>query len=154
MQLICLISTALSLALPQQPLTYNNQDGDPDIITFCSSSEDIFVPGTITLKPKIPVRGQRLDFSVNGTFKETIVQGSVARVKVKLGFIQLLDHEYDLCQEIKQVGKECPLEKGPFELISAVDIPKEVPPGHYRVHVEAFQPDTRPISCVNGDFRI
>ena len=153
MLLISLIAISFAFHLPQQPLFFQQQQ-DENTITFCSTPDDIFVPGLVTLIPNPPQRGNRLEFFVNGTFKEDIIQGSIARVKVKLGFIQLLDREYDLCQEIKQVGKECPLEKGLFELRSIVDIPREVPPGHYRVHVEAFQPDTRPISCVNGDFRI
>ena len=153
MLLFALISASLALILPQQPLFYQ-QDEQQDPITFCSSPDDIFVPGVVMLNPNPPQRGSTLEFFINGTLKEAIVDGSVARVKVKLGFIQLLDHEYNLCQEIKQVGRECPIERGPFELKSIVNIPKEVPPGHYRLHVEAFQPDTRPISCVNGDFRI
>jgi hypothetical protein len=52
----------------------------------------------------------------------------MAHVTAKLGFIKLIDREYNICEYSHEVEKECPLEKGPLTIIKQVDIPNEIPP--------------------------
>lgn len=42
--------------------------------------------------------------------------------------IRLVKTEADLCEQIKNVDLECPIEKGIISLTKAVDLPKEIPP--------------------------
>jgi hypothetical protein len=117
-----LIALVTGFQIAQKPLV------DPlGSVTWCSSPEDVFVPQQVTLQPDPPRRGELLKIYVKGLLKETVDQGSFAHVKVKLGFIQLVDHNYDICEQVTQVGKQCPLEKGELVIEHQVDIPKELP---------------------------
>ena len=94
----------------------------------CGNAGDVFELKELWLSPDPPERGQALHFSIQGTLHDDIIQGSIVHVRAKLGFIQLLNKDMDLCEQIKQVGRECPIPKGPFYLNHTVDIPKEAPP--------------------------
>jgi hypothetical protein len=50
------------------------------------------------------------------------------KVQVKIGMIKLLDTILDLCEQIKSVGKQCPLPKGDLFISHTFDIPPEAPP--------------------------
>ena len=93
----------------------------------CGQDSDVFDFKSLDLSPDPPHKGSDLTFTIKGSLKEPVVQGAHVKVKVKLGFIQLLDQDMDLCEQIKNVNRECPLPKGPFELEHTVNIPKEVP---------------------------
>ncbi|KAI8894045.1 ML domain-containing protein [Globomyces pollinis-pini] len=125
-----------------------------DSITWCSGQDDTFIPESVNLSPDPPARGESLTVELVGSLKKRVDHGSTARVKVKLGFIQLIDMEYDLCEETAKVGNECPFEKGPLVITTKLDLPPQVPPGHYKIHVEAFDQDQTPITCLNADFRM
>jgi hypothetical protein len=47
---------------------------------------------------------------------------------VKYGFVKLISTKEDLCQQMANVDKECPLEKGESIITKEVDLPKEIPP--------------------------
>lgn len=106
----------------QIPLHFN-----PLSVSYCSSPDDIFQPQTISITPDPPVRGKDLLIFINGTLAQRVESGT-AHVKVKLGFIQLLNRDFDLCDEVTQVGKKCPLEKGPITVTHTVGIPEAIPP--------------------------
>jgi hypothetical protein len=125
MNLIVLLTAVVAFLVPQQPLRSLDT---LSTVTWCSSAEDVFVPSKVTLQPDPPRRGEKFKVLVQGQLKETIDQGSFAHVKVKLGFIQLIDQNYDVCEQITQVGKQCPLEKGDLVIEHEVDIPREIPP--------------------------
>lgn len=111
------------------------------------------------MTPDPPQRGQKLTIYLNGTLLETVNDGS-AHVKVKLGFIQLVDTDYDICEQVDKVDQKCPLEKGTLSVVHEFDVPNEIPPvcginkGHYRVHVNAYLADSTPITCLDADFRM
>lgn len=48
-------------------------------------------------------------------------------VRVKLGIIKLLDQRFDVCEKVKEIERECPIEKGEEEISHTVDMPKELP---------------------------
>jgi hypothetical protein len=93
----------------------------------CGQPSDVFDFKSLDLSPDPPHKGSDLTFKIKGNLKEPVVQGAHVKVKVKLGFIQLLDQDMDLCEQIKNVNRECPLPQGPFELEHTVNIPREVP---------------------------
>jgi hypothetical protein len=44
------------------------------------------------------------------------------------GVIRLPDQHFDLCDEVKKIGKECPFSKGPQDISHTASIPREAPP--------------------------
>ena len=69
-----------------------------------------------------------MTIEASGTVKETIVNGAYVKLQVKYGYIKLLDTTADLCEEIKNVDLECPIEKGKISITKDVQLPKEIPP--------------------------
>lgn len=63
-----------------------------------------------------------------GTFKETIGKGAYVVIQVKYGLIKLLSTTADLCEQIKEVDLECPLEAGQTKITKEVELPKQIPP--------------------------
>ena len=47
---------------------------------------------------------------------------------VKFGSITLIRRREDLCEQMKNVDKECPLEKGKTTITRDVELPKQIPP--------------------------
>lgn len=47
---------------------------------------------------------------------------------VKWGLITLIQQTVDLCEQIKEVDLECPLEKGHMTLTKEVKLPNAIPP--------------------------
>lgn len=47
---------------------------------------------------------------------------------VKFGSIRLIHRREDLCQQMKAIDKECPLEKGPTTITRDVELPQQIPP--------------------------
>jgi hypothetical protein len=59
---------------------------------------------------------------------ERIEKGATVNLEVKWGLITLIKQTVDLCDELKNVDLECPLEKGEMVLTKEVDLPKQIPP--------------------------
>lgn len=59
---------------------------------------------------------------------DTVEEGAIVLLEVKYGLITLLKQQVDLCEQVKNVDIECPLEKGDLTLSKDVDLPKEIPP--------------------------
>ncbi len=72
--------------------------------------------------------GATLQIEAKGTVKETILEGAYVQLEVKYGYIRLISTQADLCNEIKNVDLECPIEKGKLSIVKSVDLPKEIPP--------------------------
>lgn len=49
-------------------------------------------------------------------------------LQVKYGYIKLVNTQADLCEQIKNVDMECPVEKGEITITKDVEIPDQVPP--------------------------
>jgi hypothetical protein len=82
-----------------------------DALTFCS--------------------GSSLIIQAVGTVFETIEEGAYVELQVKYGLIRLVNTRADLCEQIKNVDLECPIEKGLITITKSVDLPKEIPPVRY-----------------------
>jgi hypothetical protein len=54
-------------------------------------------------------------------------KGAKVALTVKWGLITLISQEVDLCDQIKNVDLECPLNKGEMTLKKEVQLPKAIP---------------------------
>lgn len=72
--------------------------------------------------------GQSLVIKAVGTVHETIEDGAYINLEVKYGLIKLIHTTVDLCDQIKNVDLDCPIEKGVMTLAKAVDLPNRIPP--------------------------
>ncbi|KAF7732827.1 Phosphatidylglycerol/phosphatidylinositol transfer protein [Apophysomyces ossiformis] len=111
----------------------------------------------ITLTPPFPVPGEELKIEASGFLEEDVEEGAAARVTVKLGLVTLLRKTFDICDELKKndVELKCPIKKGELKLTQTVKLPKEIPPGDFRVFVEAYNYDDADLACLRAhvDFR-
>ncbi|KAJ3193771.1 Phosphatidylglycerol/phosphatidylinositol transfer protein, partial [Irineochytrium annulatum] len=131
------------LPVPAGDLPRSNNDDDlttfDGSVTSCGTEEDIFQPTRIELIPDPPKRGASLTVIVEGDLTEDVTEGAHAYVQVKLGVIKLVDKRMELCDEIGEIGRECPVEKGRQEIEHTVDVPREVPPVRmFRVQVTSI----------------
>ncbi|KAJ3402575.1 Phosphatidylglycerol/phosphatidylinositol transfer protein [Chytridiales sp. JEL 0842] len=144
----------LQYALFEPSSSSDNSILNSPSIEDCGSPSDVFQPTDISISPDPPKRGAPLTVHVSGVLSEDVTDGSVADVKVKLGVIKLLEQRMELCKEIKQIGRECPVEKGDVEIVHTVDIPREVPPGRYSVDVNAYTASQESLACLRIKFRM
>ncbi|KAJ3213968.1 Phosphatidylglycerol/phosphatidylinositol transfer protein [Clydaea vesicula] len=145
--LLPLFSVVLSTPISQWPLIPFGSSSVVQPIISCGVDTDVFIPKKILVSPDPPVRGQSITLTIEGTLSEDVVDGAYADIKVKLGLIKLLETKVDLCSEIKNVDLTCPLKEGELTIVKQVDIPNEVPPGVYKVHVAATNADELSIAC-------
>ncbi|KAL2016644.1 hypothetical protein VTK56DRAFT_3224 [Thermocarpiscus australiensis] len=124
----------------QNPLKFCSADRDHDLITI----------ENVSLTPNPPQAGNTLVIEATGTVKETIVDGAYVDLEVKYGYIRLISTRADLCQEIKNVELECPIEKGKLIITKSIDLPKEIPPGKYTVQADVYSKDDEHITCLTA----
>ena len=72
-----------------------------------------------------------MTFTAVGTVLETIEDGAYVHLQVKYGVIRLITTKADLCEQLKNVDIECPIEEGPLTITKTVELPKEIPPVCY-----------------------
>lgn len=71
--------------------------------------------------------GTALVINASGTVSQTIEEGAYVALQVKYGLIRLISTKADLCEQVKNVDKECPIEAGALTFTKSVDLPKEIP---------------------------
>jgi len=120
-------------------------------LNFCSDpADDILTIENVDLSPNPPEAGQTLSIIATGTLHEAIEEGAKVHLQVKYGLITLINQEADLCEQVKNVDLECPLDKGKLKLSKDVDLPKEIPPGNYQVLADVFTKDGDKITCLTA----
>ncbi|CCE83905.1 Piso0_004502 [Millerozyma farinosa CBS 7064] len=140
---------------PEIILTFPGEDdkpvpGDSGIVQCQILEDQILSLESVEIAPNPPIRGENLTFVAKGTLSKDIVDGAYAEVDVRYGFIKLLHETYDVCEEITKVDLECPIESGKQVITKTVEIPYEVPPGHYVVNVKAYTKDDELITCLTA----
>ena len=99
--------------------------------------------------------GDALSIKASGQLKEAVVKGSklILQVALKKGavLIPLIKLEQDLCDQLADMGEECPLEKGTLNIVKAVDLPKSIPPSEYIARANAVTEDGKEITCFVAD---
>ncbi|KAL6926786.1 hypothetical protein ACO0SA_004892 [Hanseniaspora valbyensis] len=114
---------------------------------------------TIEMVPQPPKIGKQLVMTAKGVTTDVITEGSYIEVTVKLGLIQILKKNFDLCELLldnDDLGLECPVSPGVYELYKEVEIPEQAPAGKYVVLVRAFNggDDSENIGCVTGEITL
>lgn len=72
-------------------------------------------------------RGKDLLIKARGNFTDKVEQDAYINLSVKYGLITLVNTKADLCEQMKEVDEECPLE-GAKAFTKKVALPQEIPP--------------------------
>lgn len=113
--------------------------------------------------------GTELVIKALGTVSEPIEKGAYIQLQVKYGLIRLISTKADLCEQIKNVDMECPIEEGLLSITKTVSLPAEIPPvspnipawrrpaaadmtlqGKYTVKADVYTADDKPITCLTA----
>ncbi|KAK7463662.1 hypothetical protein VKT23_005603 [Stygiomarasmius scandens] len=119
----------------------------------CGKDSDAIKVKSIEVSPDPPQAGKDLTVTAIGTASETIDDGALVEVTVKLGLIQLLKKEFDICDEARKANAsiQCPIEEGEHRVVQTVSLPKEIPPAKFKVHVEGWTANEDDMLCLNLD---
>lgn len=125
----------------------------------CEISENhILDIQSLIMEPQPPKIGGNLVMTASGLVLDTIQEGAYIEVTVKLGMIQILKKNFDLCELLYEnkddLGLECPVSPGTYDLFKEVEIPPQAPAGKYIVLVKAFNGDEQKIGCVTGEITL
>ncbi|CAN8102120.1 unnamed protein product [Discula destructiva] len=111
---------------------------------------DILTIEKVDLSPNPPQAGTPLVIKAAGTVAETIEEGAYVALQVKYGLIRLISTKADLCEQVKNVDKECPIKAGALTFEKSVDLPNEIPNGKYTVLADVYTKDDKPITCLTA----
>ncbi|KAJ2010325.1 Phosphatidylglycerol/phosphatidylinositol transfer protein [Coemansia sp. S85] len=110
-----------------------------NIIRDVSEEDDLLDIKYADIDPEQPKRSTPVHINALAYVKDRI-DSATANIKVKWGFITLLNRNYDLCKELEtNLNKTCPVEEGPIELSIDVDVPGFVPPGWFHLEATAWR---------------
>ncbi|KAL0580372.1 hypothetical protein V5O48_001617 [Marasmius crinis-equi] len=117
----------------------------------CGSDSDIIQIDSIQVSPDPPQPGKELTVKVKGVASETVEEGAMADVVVKLGLIKLLSKTFDLCDEARKANAtiQCPIEAGEHDVTQVVELPKEIPKAKFKVNAQGYTEDEKDLFCVD-----
>jgi len=117
----------------------------------CGLATDPVQIKSISVSPDPPVPGSDMTVTVRASAIEPVQEGAYADVTVKLGLIKLLQKEFDLCEEARNanVSVTCPVEKGEYEVVQTVTLPREIPRAKFNVAVRAYTVEDDDLFCVD-----
>lgn len=95
-----------------QPRGLNGPTDNSELLANCDTSRD---------------SGHDLVIKASGTVSEPIEEGAYVALQVKYGLIRLISTKADLCEQVKNVDLECPIDSGDLTLTKTVELPKEIP---------------------------
>ncbi|KAJ8508224.1 hypothetical protein ONZ45_g9490 [Pleurotus djamor] len=123
----------------------------------CGLPTDPIQIKSIEVTPNPPKPGAEITVTVKAEATERVEEGAYAEVAVKLGRITILKKSFDLCEEARkaETDVQCPVEKGEYEVVQTVQLPKEIPPAKVTVQVRGYTADDDDLVCLdlNVDFR-
>jgi hypothetical protein len=93
-----------------------------------SHDDDILTVESVDLLPNPPLAGKELVIKAVGSVTEKIEEGAYVLLQIKYGLIRIISTKADLCEQIKNVDMECPIEPGVITVTKAVSLPNEIPP--------------------------
>ncbi|KAK1829005.1 Phosphatidylglycerol/phosphatidylinositol transfer protein [Podospora conica] len=147
-------ASALSIRSDGQSLVRRDEFDVPgqSPLKFCEAdrANDIITIDEVVLTPNPPQAGSNLTIEASGIVKQTIEEGAYVKLQVKYGYIKLLDQTADLCEQIKNVDLECPIEKGKISITKDIALPREIPPGKYIVNADVYSVDDEHITCLTA----
>ncbi|KAK8198149.1 phosphatidylglycerol/phosphatidylinositol transfer protein precursor [Phyllosticta capitalensis] len=135
----------------QVTLQADNKVPGANPLYFCDAPDhNILTIDDVDLAPNPPEAGKKLAITAKGTLHEKVEEGAKVNLQVKYGLITLIRQTADLCEYVKEVDLECPLDKGDLKLYKEVDLPKEIPPGKYSVIADVVSKDDDAITCLQA----
>ncbi|KAK7509519.1 ML domain-containing protein [Phyllosticta citriasiana] len=135
----------------QVTLQADNKVPGENPLFFCSTPDPyILTIDDVDLAPNPPEAGKKLAINAKGTLAQKVEEGAKVNLQVKYGLITLIRQTAELCDYVKEVDLECPLDKGALKLYKEVDLPKEIPPGKYSVIADVVTKDEEPITCLTA----
>lgn len=144
-----LINGAALGGLYYGPPTEKIPGGSP--LELCDAgSEQLLTISSLEISPNPPQRGQNLTIVGVGALGGPVEEGAYVDVTVNYGYIKLIQQTYDLCEQLPNVGMECPVQEGDYDLTKAVELPKQIPPGKYTVVARAYTAQDELITCLTG----
>ena len=100
----------------------------PVQFAFCKTDVSSFHLSSITLNPNPPQIGRDVRITVKGDATREIRDNTKIKLSVYLGKLPVYKQTYDLCQEGKAYGVQCPLPVGSDQTISVVmPVLEEIP---------------------------
>ncbi|CAD6911625.1 unnamed protein product [Tilletia controversa] len=117
----------------------------------CGDPEDLVEVHTIEVSPDPPQRGKNMTIHATGKVQKRIEEGAYAEVDVKIGYIRLLHRQVDICEEARRNDAEvkCPIDPDEYDITQTVQLPSQIPPAKFGVHVGAFSVDDEPLLCLD-----
>ena len=76
--------------------------------------------------------GTQLTIEAKGNFTKEDQKKAYVDLSIKYGLIRIINQRADLCDQMKNIDEECPLE-GDKTITKNVDLPKEIPPVRFYV---------------------
>ncbi|KAK5583093.1 hypothetical protein RB653_004683 [Dictyostelium firmibasis] len=141
MRLLLAILLILALVTPSFTQVWSN----------CGTAADKFQITSVVLDPPTPVKGQPITISASGDLDETVTGGTVS-VKVKYGFITLINKSEGICSS--QDPLSCPIAAGPYSKTITETIPADAPSGKYTGNVVIVDQNNAEIACVDVDINL
>ncbi|QIW99978.1 hypothetical protein AMS68_005496 [Peltaster fructicola] len=120
---------------------------------YCDNPETekyILEVESVDIDPNPPKAGKTLTIKAKGKFTEDVEEGAKVHLTVKYGLITIIRQTADLCDAVKNVELECPLEEGVMELSKDVDLPSQIPNGKYTVLADVVTKDDDKITCLKA----
>ncbi|KAI9839223.1 MAG: Phosphatidylglycerol/phosphatidylinositol transfer protein [Sarea resinae] len=151
-----LVASKSTVASSRETLHILDDDTDLRVpgdspLEFCQkTTDDILEIDHVNLDPNPPQAGQVLTIEASGLLHERVEEGAYVNLQVKYGLIRLINQRADLCEQVKNVDMECPLEKGKLVVTKDVELPKEIPPGKYTVLADVYNVDNEKITCLTA----
>ena len=117
--------------------TITNEPDDPlkvpgaNPLRFCEdpkAASHLLYIEKVDLDPNPPRKGEPLEIKATGNVTKEILDGAYVEIWVRLGRFAIVHRTEDLCSQMKEVDKECPLEKGEVTVTKTVDLPAFIPP--------------------------
>ncbi|KAI8904007.1 hypothetical protein EDD86DRAFT_90366 [Gorgonomyces haynaldii] len=142
-----LFSIAAVAALPQAvPGTITGSD--------CTPANGLFKVDSITFDPAVATRGASIAQIVNGTLLADLPEGTTATLVVKLGAIALINQKFNVCDDLRANGKNCPLPAGVQTFNKSSSVPAISPKGTYQGTSQVVTPDGQVVFCVKQTFTL
>ncbi|MCJ1346176.1 Phosphatidylglycerol/phosphatidylinositol transfer protein [Peltigera leucophlebia] len=120
-------------------------------LKFCQSTSDyILTIDYVDLSPNPPVPGKTLLIEAKGHFSVEVTKGAYVNISVKYGLITLIRQTADLCEQMKNVDEECPLD-GEKVIRKEIKLPSPIPPGRYTVLADVYTSEGHQITCLEAN---
>ncbi|KAH9483498.1 Phosphatidylglycerol/phosphatidylinositol transfer protein [Psilocybe cubensis] len=116
----------------------------------CGLSDDGVKIESIQISPDPPKPGKDLTVTVKALVQREIKEGANANVIVKVGLINIIKKNYDICEEARKANAtvQCPVLPDSYTISHTVALPKDIPPANFNVEVKGLTPDDTDMFCV------